>query len=201
MIYNGFYGRCDEDERIIKYVGSAKRGLYLDIGAGDPHTYSNTFHFYELGWHGLAFDPLPGYKELWEKKRPRDKFFPMAVNNYDGHVDMVDTATTGSYIGHEYIKDGKEVYKVECISIPTILDKYPEYKECDFVNLDIETNEDKVLSRCDFANFRPKLIVVEYEVRHIDQRPKWEHYLLKHYALVDTVNNNAFYFRKNLLKW
>jgi len=201
MISNGFYGQCNEDERIIKYIGGAKRGLYLDIGAGDPHTYSNTFHFYELGWHGLAFDPLPGYKELWEKKRPRDKFFPVAVSDYDGEVTMYSTAISGSVIGEDYASQGKESYVVPCKTLYTIYSEHPEYLECDLVNIDVETNEKKVLSRCDFNVFKPKLIVIEYEVRHVDYRKDWECYLLKHYALIDIVNNNAFYFRKNLLKW
>jgi FkbM family methyltransferase len=47
-------------------------GFYVDVGANHPDRYSVTKLLYQRGWSGLNVDASPGFKELFNKRRPRD---------------------------------------------------------------------------------------------------------------------------------
>ena len=47
-------------------------GFYVDIGAHHPDRYSVTKLLYKRGWNGLNVDASPGFKTLFDMRRPRD---------------------------------------------------------------------------------------------------------------------------------
>jgi len=47
-------------------------GFYVDIGAHHPDRYSVTKLLYKRGWNGLNVDASPGFKQLFDMRRPRD---------------------------------------------------------------------------------------------------------------------------------
>jgi len=195
-----YYRQNKEDELISALLPGIHKGTYMDIGCGGIDI-SNTYYFYQRGWRGLIIDPGLEYREGFATTRPEDVFLPIAITDYDGEVEMCDAATVGSWLGDKYKYEellDKKLYKAECMTMSTLLDHYPQYKIIDFLNIDIETNEDKVLSKCDFTLFKPTLICIEYKLREIDMRPKWEHFLTPYYKLVELIKNtsNAIYIRK-----
>lgn len=52
------YSQNDEQNVILKFFGD-KHGRFLDIGAYDGVTYSNTRALLELGWTGVLVEPSP----------------------------------------------------------------------------------------------------------------------------------------------
>ena len=64
-----------------------KDGFFCDIGGNRPLKINNTLYFEELGWEGVAFEPLPNMGELWKKHR-RAKLFPVALSDSEGEVDF-----------------------------------------------------------------------------------------------------------------
>ncbi|MHB8276898.1 MAG: hypothetical protein ACYDIA_04500 [Candidatus Humimicrobiaceae bacterium] len=40
-----------------KFSGYKRKGFYVDIGANDPHMFSNTKRFYLRGWTGINIEP------------------------------------------------------------------------------------------------------------------------------------------------
>jgi len=197
------YSQAYEDKIIERVLGHIEHGKYVDIGAGDALLYSNTYSLYLKGWRGICVDPL--YKEYAShvEKRPEDINIHTAISNYDGEIDMCETATLGSYIGDQYstvgMLDGYHppVRKERCMTMNTLLSMYPEYWNADLFTIDIETNEHKALECCDFLKFTPKLIIIEYLVRNVDYRSNWIHYIDPHYELLETVSGNAVYLRKS----
>ena len=51
-----------------------KSGFFVEFGATDGVSGSNTFLFYLSGWKGVCIDPLPGLKNKYRFIRGRDKF-------------------------------------------------------------------------------------------------------------------------------
>jgi hypothetical protein len=47
-------------------------GFYVDVGAHHPDRYSVTKLLYQRGWNGLNIDASPGFKELFDSRRPSD---------------------------------------------------------------------------------------------------------------------------------
>ena len=55
-----FYSQHKQDEFIIDYFKGKKDGTFLDIGAHDGITLSNTYTLEtELDWSGICFEPMP----------------------------------------------------------------------------------------------------------------------------------------------
>ena len=190
----------NEEEIILRYLKHIKKGVYVDIGAADPIKNSNTYFLYEKGWSGLLIEPCPTFLCDLIEKRPKDKLLPIAVMDHDGTIPMDGWCVHGSWLFDRHKEEGKEQqnYQVQCLKIPTIIEKYPQYKKPDFLSVDVETNEDNVLKAVDFNVFKPTLICMEYIVRGIDQRHRWEKMLLHFYMQVDVTPGNAFYLRKDM---
>lgn len=53
------YSQRDEQAVILAIFAGRTDGLFLDIGAADGLTFSNTRALYELGWHGVMVDASP----------------------------------------------------------------------------------------------------------------------------------------------
>ncbi len=198
-----YFSQNEEEKIINKYLdkdpdGTIK-GTCIDIGAGDPVMISNTYYYYWRGWNGLLIEPHPRYAERIKLMRPRDVFLPIAIMNYNGEVEIDDIYTKGSYLYDERKKSKnykKGVFMVKCMTINTLIKKYPQFAEPDFCNIDIESNEDKALEKCDFTIFKPRIICIEFPGEGIDHRTLWEHYLTPFYDFKEALVNNAFYLRK-----
>ena len=53
-------GACGQDTLIAELLGSKRDGVFIDIGANDGVTISNTYFLEkELGWSGVAIEPIP----------------------------------------------------------------------------------------------------------------------------------------------
>lgn len=206
-----YYGQHEEEKIINKYLNkdpNKEKGIYVDIGACDPLLLSNTYYYYKRGWKGLEVDSFPGVLEKFKEIRPRDIFLRAAVTDYIGEATMYGRAIENSLIGEDYKVKYGESFKIGCLTMDAIIAQYPEFKEPDFMNMDIETNEEKALSKCNFKTFKPRLICIEYPYAKIievkgkrtlktqDQRLLWEKYLLPFYDFKEIYQNNAFYCRK-----
>ena len=62
----GGYGAGGQDIYIADLLSRPEHGTFVDIGANDGVTISNTLYFEkELGWNGLAIEPIPvAYEKL-----------------------------------------------------------------------------------------------------------------------------------------
>ena len=82
--------------------------------------------------------------------------------------------------------------KVNCISINKLLEKYKCPNNIDFLNLDIEGDEDEVIKYINYEKYKIKLICIERGL-------KYKEYLFnKGYKICDTsgyniVHGNCFY--------
>ena len=70
------YSQNNEQEAILEAVKDLPTGRFLDIGAYDGETFSNTLALAELGWRGVYVEPgATAFKKLaefWEGKLGRD---------------------------------------------------------------------------------------------------------------------------------
>lgn len=154
-----------------------KNGFFLDIGAHDGQSFSNTWFFEkDLGWHGICFEPLP---HLFEQlKTCRDCICINAcVSQINGtlpflHVDSCDEMLSGlcdtfndnklnaviSDIG--YFGGVLKILPMPCVRLDTILDQY-QISHIDFLSLDVEGHEIDVLKSIDFSKVTINVIAVE----------------------------------------
>jgi len=161
------YSQFGEDLFLTSLLGYEKTdGVYVDVGCYHPIDYSNTYIFYQRGWHGLAIDANPTWKAAWQKFRARDTFVNAAVASSAGSMIYV--------LNRRYPACNRLLAQPptttspdeSLITVPTsplseILNKRMPYSEIDLLNIDCEGLDLEILKTFDFRNARPTVIAAE----------------------------------------
>ena len=200
------YSQHGEDDLVFNYIEKKKFGRYIDIGAGTPKEINNTYMMYQMGWEGLLIEPSPILTPLLSKARPKDILYRGALLDYTGEVTLCTkncygiTEASWIYGSHKARARGDgftvKEFQVKCTTLPKLIKRYPQFKEPDFVSIDVDGNEDHILRTINFEVFKPTLILMEYGLRQIDHRAIWGHYLTSHYDMVWQNSSDCFYLRK-----
>jgi FkbM family methyltransferase len=168
-----YFGQDGEDVllRVFCYKGKAYKGFYVDIGAFDPVQASNTQWFYERHWTGINIDANPCSIKLFNKRRKRDINVESGVSDksgvmeyyYWGEDSSMNTFNKDLYT--QWTSEGrklKEIKKVKVQTINEILDNYlPIGKHINFISLDIEGFEMRILKTFNFNKYAPDYFLIE----------------------------------------
>ena len=156
---------------------SVKSISYLDIGANNPEFFNNTFLFYEKGYTGVLVEPNAALCEKLRNSRPKDSILNVGIGIDDNikEADFYqfseenDGLSTFSYqeakhweeVGMDGVKRMiKQVVKTPLLSINHVIENY--FTECpDFVSIDVEGWDLKILETFDFAKYSPAVFCVE----------------------------------------
>ena len=164
------FSQTGEDVLIRPYLKSIKDGHYLDLGAYDPYVLSNTAILWTEGWSGCNVDANFSSIKKFKKNRPLDvNIFGAIVTDQercDGKNEVVfyidgDDATNQSATGSIIASNIAQLEtKVPCYSIHEILDKC-NFKTLDYLNIDLEGYDLKIISDFPFDRFSPSVITIE----------------------------------------
>ena len=162
------YAMDGEDLAIDQYIEKKEKGFYLDIGAHHPIDRNNTQLLFNKGWSGINIDINQFSIDLFNFLRPNDLNLLTAISDHEGEITFYyqkkfsQLNTTDKNIAHEHFNGNFSERLVKCQSIHNILinSKYKEVK-IDFLNIDVEGAEMKVLRTLDFEIYDPKLICIE----------------------------------------
>tara|TARA_B110000285_G_C14940791_1_gene521912 strand:+ start:124 stop:789 length:666 start_codon:yes stop_codon:yes gene_type:complete len=155
------YSQFGEDIIINKYFKSFI-GTYVDIGCYHPIKYSNTALFYKKGWNGTNIDLNQTSISLFNFSRLRDKNILACLSNKEEWVDV--------YLDNEFSalnstnKENIKNFKINNFKKNRIKTKiFPKIikQKFDFLNIDCEGNDYKILKTINLKKFKPKLICVE----------------------------------------
>ncbi len=165
--YPRSYSQEGEDMVIKELFFKKKDGFFVDIGAHHPKRFSNTYHYYRLGWNGVNIDAMPGSMRLFKWLRRRDINLEVGIGGEEGELTffIFDEPAVNTFseeaanlcIG-KYNLIRKKAIKVYPLS--TILEKYTS-KEIDIMSIDVEGMDLIVLKSNDWQRFCPKVILVE----------------------------------------
>ena len=162
------YAMDGEDLAIDKYIEKKEKGFYVDIGAHHPIHRNNTQLLFNKGWEGINIDVNQFSIDLFNFLRPGDLNLLTAISDQEGEITYYyqkkfsQLNTTDKNIAHEHFNGNFNERLVKCQSIHNILinSKYKEVK-IDFLNIDVEGAEMKVLRTLNFEIYDPKLICIE----------------------------------------
>jgi FkbM family methyltransferase len=145
------------------------KGFFVDIGAHHPTRFSNTEYFYNLGWNGINVEPNKNDFKVFLNKRKRDINLNCAVldgNEVDFYEYSEPALNTLSYEtvikrklqGIDFINKNK----ISTISLEEMFKIFlPSKTEIDFLNIDVEGAELKILMSNNWKLFLPKVIICE----------------------------------------
>lgn len=214
-VIQGRYRALDNlDRKMEKYLGY-KNGFYVELGANDGITQSNTYFLERgLGWRGLLIEPSPQnfLKCLANRSRSNVVRCAACVSFEYGQkfVEIIYSNLMSTPIGLESdIGDPMEqaekgltwlppgevtfTYGAKAETLNALLIQAGAPRVVDFLSLDVEGSEIEVLKGVDHAFHRFKYILVECR-----NFPKLRDYLLSHgYIYIEALSAHDYLFRAN----
>ena len=176
------YAMDGEDTAISVFNKKKDKGFYVDIGAHHPIHRNNTHLLFKKGWEGINIDVNQFSIELFNFLRPNDLNLQIAVSDKEGEISFFyqkkfsQLNTTDKDIAKENFQGNFQEKKVKCQTIKNILDNSKfKNKKIDFLNIDVEGAEMKVLDTLNFEIYDPSLICIEilgYREMQSEQREK-----------------------------
>jgi FkbM family methyltransferase len=155
-----YYGQCGEDKHIHqKYFPYKREGVFLEMGAMNGITYSNTKFFEDiLGWTGVLIEPIPELATACVRNRPRSKVFQCAVSQSSAPLQIYSHAAVSSLVKFttpEYFDDWHKGKNIPVIQVPSrrLDDILHEagINQIQFWSLDVEGAEYEVLQTMDWT--------------------------------------------------
>ena len=187
-----------EDELVWRFFNQRTDGFFLDVGAHEPKTGSQTWLLESKGWQGLLIEPLPDLADRLRAERRGSRVFQVACGapGHPGTVEFHEAAAREHSGLARYASDAADEY-VRVHRVPMLtLDEIIEQAHCpavDFVSIDVEGAELDVLRGFDLARHRPSLVLLEDHLFNVKS-----HLLLRAsgYRLVKRTGLNSWYVPK-----
>lgn len=163
-----YYSQYQQDKYLNESIFNEKEnGVFLDIGAHDGITYSNTYFFEKYkNWKGICVEPIP---EIFSQLCQNRKCICVnaCVSHYTGKAkfqrieglpEMLSYQTEYGNVGHHarvhrtITRVGGNIssLEVDCFSLNDLFNQY-QLEKVDFCSLDIEAGELEVLKPFDFG--------------------------------------------------
>ena len=184
---------------IIDYIfKNTKNGFYLDIGAQHPISNNNTYLLYKRGWRGVNIDLDKKNIDLFNIARPNEINLNYAVSNVNGEADLFfyhDASpinTLNEKISTFQKAKVSKIKKIHTKTLNNVLGSINLKKKINYMNIDVEGSEEKILEGFDIDKYKPDVISIEY----LDLRMKKLEF--KNNDINNLMNSNLYkYFMDN----
>ena len=187
------------EKQLVQAFFAGRKGFYVDVGANDPVLDSQSQHLEALGWTGLLVEPDPDCCELLRKTRT-GTVVEMACSSPEnaGKQLLLNRAGPHSTLEDRPIALGavvRSTVAVQCETLDAILQTYCAPAGFDLLSIDIEGHELVALSGFSFAVWKPKLVLIEDHVTHLQK-----HAMMKNngYQLVLRTGLNSWYVSREM---
>ena len=190
-----------EDVLLNRVFAGKTDGFYVDVGANHPTISSMTKHFYHLGWHGINIEPNPTLVNLLNSERPRDVNLGLGLSDSPGELTFYQViedhglSTFSQQVGDHQRDQGFTIdpIMVKVRTLASIITEYAAERTIDFLKIDVEGHEARVLAGMDFKQSRPRMLIIESTLpnTNILCHHEWEPRLLAEdyrFAFFDGVN-------------
>ena len=169
-----YYSQFEQDKFVYENFFQGKTdGYFVDIGAHDGTTFSNSRFFEELGWTGVCVEPNPKVFKILQSDR-KCKCVMKALADKVGTAQffqIIEGADMLSGLSNEFNQKGIKTIHANLQGIENefdyidvkldLFDNIVDNNVIDFLSLDTEGNELKILKTIDFDKYDIKVITVE----------------------------------------
>ena len=202
------HSQYGQDVTVWELLGRLTHGVFVDIGANDGVTFSNSLLFEEKGWDGICVEPHPVmFKKLQEKRKCN--LVNSCIAGEDGIVNFLvvegsENMRSGilEFLDQHNIElidkgiaehgGSKRTEPIEAISPQTLLERF-NIQQIDYLSIDTEGCELQILRQFDFKKIPVKIISIE----NGDRKPSVFNYMTRiNYELVKTVGCDEIYCKK-----
>ncbi|MDD5762452.1 MAG: FkbM family methyltransferase [bacterium] len=182
-----------EKVQVWEFFGCAEEGIFVEVGANDPKSLSQTWFLEKMGWRGVLVEPLPDLAEGLRRERRNSMVFEVAVSA-PGKTGEADFHVAGAFSSlAQNVKDNAVDYgtvlRVKVVTLDSVLEE-AKIRKVDFLSVDTEGTEVDVFRGFDIGRYRPALILVEDAVFGLKLH---RHLKSSRYRLVRRTGFNNWY--------
>lgn len=180
-----YVSQCEQDKILNQFFFKSKtNGVFVDIGAHDGISYSNTYFFEKaLHWKGICFEPMPNQFEQLKLNRnctcinacvsQSEEIVPFVlVDSPAVHIGML-SGMLDTYDPRHLDRMKQDIASFggsySIINVPSVrLDKVLKNSgitEIDYLSIDTEGGELNILKTIDFNEIKISAISVENNFR------------------------------------
>ena len=191
---NEHLGEFGEDIFIRRFFKNDKKGIYVDIGCYHPIKGSLTYYLFKDGWKGINVDLSKISVDLFKIARPKDYNINAAITDFDGETFYYENGPINQQNSLILDKDKKKI-QIKAYKLETLLNNF-SILNIDYLNIDVEGIDFKVISSLNFSKYRPKLISIEQNIYNSEKIIKNEcHEFLtkKNYFLASKIGVTCIY--------
>ena len=158
--------QAGQDFWVVGEVFNELRGGYfLDIGAHDGIQLSNTYILEKkYGWTGICIEANPAIFERLIRHR-RARCINACLDSGDGIVQFAKSEFFGGIVSAETdnhpVSARGDVVALRTVALATILQEQGAPSEIDYLSIDVEGAEERVLGSFPFEKYRFKCMTVE----------------------------------------
>ena len=147
-----------QDYKLEPLLTQIKDGFFVESGAHDGESISNTLYYESIGWQGLLIEPGNDYGRLRQKNRKAWSFH--GALSPTGRSEMVNFRVDRHVLGQIVKSNAKGNVQAEPLA-KILAAISPTRTTVDFWSLDIEGAECDVLQTTDFEKITVGILLIE----------------------------------------
>ena len=185
------YAMDNEDTAVLSYFKDKKNGFYVDVGCYHPIHRNNTYLLHKQDWNGVNIDTSEFSIDLFNHMRPKDLNYNCAISNKNEMIklfyqkELSQLSTTKRDQAEIVFQGNIKEKEIQAFTLDEILNR-ERYKntKIDFLDIDVEGADLKVLEGLSFDKFKPELVCVEIHAKEIKQSDIYKFLADKNYKLI-----------------
>jgi len=185
------YAMDNEDSVVLEYFKDKRNGFYVDVGCYHPIHRNNTYLLHKKNWNGINIDTSQLSIDLFDYMRPKDLNYNCAVSNKNEIIklfyqkELSQLSTIEKDQAKKVFQGNIREKNIQAFTLDEILsrDKYKNNK-IDFLDVDVEGADLKVLEGLSFNKFQPELVCVEIHKKKIKESDIYNFLTNKNYELL-----------------
>jgi FkbM family methyltransferase len=167
-----FYSSKGQDRWVLTRLNHRRGGYFVEVGGGDGRTHSNTYVLErDYGWTGVVVEANPYYIPALRRHRTCH-CIQCCVDSHVGEVDFFRFGFVGGIVASDTDNSPQkrdevldrhrgELTRMQAIPLNEVLVSVGAPAVIDYLSLDVEGAEYRVLKGIDFCRFRFDLVTVE----------------------------------------
>ena len=208
-----YSGYTAQDLIVDYFFRNKKKGNYIDVGCYHPFIGNNTYRLHKRGWSGINIDLDFHTIDFFNHSRKTDDNINIGVSDKKGQENLyfVHNRSAINSLDSRREKGAKEIKKINVDTLDNIISSSNYNGEkIDFISIDVEGYELKVLSGFDLKKHAPDLVLIEYidlkmnkiefhnqDINHILNSELYNYMLENNYSLVNWLHSDLVFISNN----
>lgn len=186
----------------MKYFGYPSKGFFVEVGAFDGESFSNTSCLADHGWRGIYVEPIEShYNACMNRHKNNDVYvINCSIGTQEGEIDIyVGGPLTTS--DPEQVKRYSEIDwaqhipfrqgKCEQMKLDSLLEHFEVEPGFDILGVDVEGRESDVFESFSIEKWKPKMMLVELEDEH-ESFQKYQEHVEVHKTLREKIHSHGY---------